>query len=121
MIKQNTTRSGPRPVLLGYQNAHNQDASTTLLKRLALEQFARVEGYDLAHIFVENDRDHPGVAFEALVARSSGSDVEAVAVPSPHDLGAIPRVQQLTLQRMQDECDARIVVIADEPPKPEAR
>jgi hypothetical protein len=50
-------------------------------------------------------------ALAALIEVAKRDDLHAVAVPTPEDLGSLPRVQQLTRQMLEREAGVRVLVV----------
>ncbi|MEV6415334.1 hypothetical protein [Kribbella sp. NPDC051718] len=71
-----------RPLLLGYVLKHLLMTDDELAEiKDQLEQFARVEGYAMGTIYVEDNSTSPA-AFEALIEAVNRYEVTTVIIPS---------------------------------------
>jgi hypothetical protein len=101
-----------KPVLVGYQVVRVSSSMDEVARgRRALADYAAREGFSLGDVLVERDVNRPCSALVALIDLVRGSDVGVVAVPTPLDLGRLPRVQRLTRERLEREAGVRVVVV----------
>ncbi len=99
-------------MLFGYQSIRMDAPQDALaIGKQVLEGFADREGYALTTIFVEKDANKPLAALAALIEAAKRDDVRFVAVPTPMDLGLIPRVRQLTRRTLQVEAGVHVLVV----------
>jgi hypothetical protein len=102
----------PKPILFGYQTVRLSTTPTEIAEgRRSLRQFAAQEGFALAEIFVEQDINRPCSALVALIESAVRTRVAAIAVPTPSDLGRLPRVQGLTRARLEREAGVPVLVV----------
>jgi hypothetical protein len=100
-----------RPVLVGYQVVRVSSSVDELTRgRRLLAEYAAKEGFSLGDVLVERDVNRPCSALVALIGLVRGSDI-GVAVPTPLDLGRLPRVQRLMRERLEREAGVRVVVV----------
>jgi hypothetical protein len=98
--------------MVGYQQVRVSSSPDDVARgRRALVDYAAREGFALADVLVERDANRPCSALVALIDLVRGSDVAAVAVPTPLDLGRLPRVQRLTRERLEREGGVRVIVV----------
>jgi hypothetical protein len=100
------------PVLFGYLTVRVGAPRGAIANgERSLARYAQREGFTLGTIFVERDVNRPMSALASLIEAAKREDVQAVAVPSPVDLGLLPRVQQLTRQLLEREAGVRVLVV----------
>ena len=99
-----------RPLLFGYQGAVPVD--DRLSGALAVAQFAAREGYNLAGTYTERaDGDAPLSALVEMLEAMNRLDVRHVAVPTPADLGRLPRVRSVVRRRLERDGEATVHVL----------
>jgi hypothetical protein len=103
--------SGPKPVLLGYQQLHaNSSEDAAENGRRVLRAFAQREGYTIGMIFTEYVYGRMQ-AFDALVDAVRAGGVSAVAVPELEDLAVMPRIREAMRLRLEHAGGVRVLVV----------
>lgn len=98
-----------RPLALGYFRVHLlMTAAEVELTKVQLAEFARVEGFALGGVFVEQVDTAPA-AFHALVEAVKRHEVGRVVVPSVQDL-AVLGVSPLLKSYLERCTGARVLV-----------
>jgi hypothetical protein len=106
-------RSAPKPVLIGYLNAHNADTTDDMSRsRQALEEFAAEQGFHLGDVLVERDPSRPQAAFEALIQRAVETRATAVAIPAATHFSLVPRVQTWLKDRLEHGAQVAVHVVS---------
>lgn len=97
--------------MLGYLSARLTTTEDEVqAARTTLRGFAEREGYALAEIFEERDVNAPTSALAALIGACQRQPVAVVAIPSLINLSPMPRVQSMTIGRIQDEGGVSVLV-----------
>jgi hypothetical protein len=100
------------PILLGYMCVRLDAPSNAAARgQTVLARYAEREGFALGTVFVERDVNRPLSALAALIETAKREDITVVAVPTPTDLGLLPRVQWLTCRMLQREAGIRVLVV----------
>ena len=105
-----------KPLLYGYMRvASNALGDEIDQERHRLAEFAELEGFTLAHIFVDVVRSSAS-AFDALLAALKGSEVNDVIVPSPWHLASLPGLQAAVRHQLELETGAHLWTVQGNKP-----
>ncbi len=111
--------SKPRPLMFGYLRVQRllSDARTAHEVRTQFEEFAHVEGYALAGIFVDQDHTAPA-GFDGLVQAVKQYDARAVVVPTLEHLAVLgPRGRRLD-RLVANATGAQVLAMGCQLPRP---
>lgn len=102
-----------RPLLYGYLSLQLGTPVEDLhAKRAALHAYADDEGYTLAQVFEEVEGSTDALLTVIDLSRDGRA---GVLISSATDLGKIPRVQALTLNRIQEETGTKVLIMEPTP------